>query len=78
MKATELRQIIREEISKVLSEDKHPNFQVGKRYMHKRHGEFEVIELMRGQNTKVQFKKEPKGETSIIAGWSSEGYPKIS
>jgi hypothetical protein len=76
MKKSELKQIIREEITKVLNEEKYPNFQVGERYMHKKYGEFEVIELMKGQNTKVQFKKEPK--PSIIAGWSSEGYPKIS
>jgi hypothetical protein len=60
-----------------INEAKQAKFEVGKKYKHDRFGEFEVIELMSGQNTKVQFKKEPKGETSIIAGWGSDGYQEI-
>ena len=60
-----------------LNEAKQVKFEVGKKYKHDKFGEFEVIELMSGQHTKVQFKKEPKGETSIIAGWGSDGYPEV-
>lgn len=60
-----------------VNEASQPRFEVGKKYKHSKFGEFEVLELMPGQTTRVQFKKEPKGETSIIAGWGSDGYPVI-
>ena len=60
-----------------VNEASQQRFEVGKKYKHSKFGEFEVLELMPGQTTRVQFKKEPKGETSIIAGWGSDGYPVV-
>lgn len=60
-----------------VNEASQQRFEVGKKYKHSKFGEFEVLELMPGQTTRVQFKKEPKGETSIIAGYGSDGYPEV-
>jgi hypothetical protein len=68
-----ITKIVNEEVN----EASQTKFIVGKKYKHDKFGEFVVIELMSGQNTKVQFKKNPKGETSIIAGWGSDGYPEV-
>lgn len=60
-----------------VNEASQPKFEVGKKYKHDKFGEFVVIELMPNSTTRVQFKKEPKGETSIIAGYGSDGYPEV-
>lgn len=60
-----------------VNEASQQRFEVGKKYKHSKFGEFEVLELMPNSTTRVQFKKEPKGETSIIAGYGSDGYPEV-